>query len=103
MYSYNTILVLVWFHIGVAIGARQPYDVKKIIEAFRNPHEDLKILCAHRGLRLVLEIPHGQIDIERAGGMAPLRIRSTPTGALQKPGLNVLKPTCGFLKITLFL
>lgn len=34
-----------------AHGARQPYDVRKIISAFRRPHADLKILCAHRGLR----------------------------------------------------
>ncbi|TKA73468.1 hypothetical protein B0A55_05956 [Friedmanniomyces simplex] len=32
-------------------AARQPYDVHKIIDAFRNPHDDLKLLCAHRGLR----------------------------------------------------
>ena len=32
-------------------AARQPYDVRKIIDAFRNHHDDLKILCAHRGLR----------------------------------------------------
>jgi hypothetical protein len=35
----------------VALAARQPYDVRKIIQAFREPHEDLTILCAHRGLR----------------------------------------------------
>jgi hypothetical protein len=34
-----------------AFAARQPYDVRKIIQAFREPHEDLTILCAHRGLR----------------------------------------------------
>jgi glycerophosphoryl diester phosphodiesterase len=34
-----------------ALAARQPYDVRKIIQAFREPHEDLTILCAHRGLR----------------------------------------------------
>jgi hypothetical protein len=34
-----------------ALAARQPYDVRKIIQAFREPHGDLKILCAHRGLR----------------------------------------------------
>lgn len=32
-------------------AARQPYDVRKIIQAFREPHDDLKLLCAHRGLR----------------------------------------------------
>ena len=34
-----------------ALAARQPYDVRKIIQALREPHEDLTILCAHRGLR----------------------------------------------------
>jgi len=34
-----------------ALSARQPYDVRKIIQAFREPHEDLTTLCAHRGLR----------------------------------------------------
>ena len=32
-------------------AARQPYDVRKIIDAFRVPRDDLTILCAHRGLR----------------------------------------------------
>jgi len=35
----------------VATAAGQPYDVKKIVQAFREPSDDLKILCAHRGLR----------------------------------------------------
>jgi hypothetical protein len=34
-----------------ALAARQPYDVRKIIQAFREPHDDLTVLCAHRGLR----------------------------------------------------
>lgn len=34
-----------------ALAAKQPYDVRKIIQAFREPHEDLTILCAHRGLK----------------------------------------------------
>lgn len=33
------------------LAARQPYDVRKIIQAFREPHDDLTLLCAHRGLR----------------------------------------------------
>ncbi|EKG10118.1 Glycerophosphoryl diester phosphodiesterase [Macrophomina phaseolina MS6] len=37
--------------VGLVGAARQPYDVKKIINAFRNPPDDLTILCAHRGLR----------------------------------------------------
>ncbi|KAK3114702.1 hypothetical protein LTR53_006713 [Teratosphaeriaceae sp. CCFEE 6253] len=32
-------------------AAHQPYDVHKIIDAFRYPHDDLKVLCTHRGLR----------------------------------------------------
>jgi hypothetical protein len=36
---------------STALAARQPYDVHKIIDAFRKPHDDLTILCAHRGLR----------------------------------------------------
>lgn len=36
---------------AVASAARQPYDVRKIIDAFRTPRDDLTILCAHRGLR----------------------------------------------------
>lgn len=35
----------------VALAARQPYDVRKIIQALKEPHEDLTLLCAHRGLR----------------------------------------------------
>lgn len=34
-----------------AIAARQPFDVRKIIQAFREPHDDLTVLCAHRGLK----------------------------------------------------
>ncbi|KAL4887611.1 PLC-like phosphodiesterase [Aspergillus karnatakaensis] len=34
-----------------ANAARQPYDVRKIVDAFRHPREDLTMLCAHRGLR----------------------------------------------------
>lgn len=44
-------LGLVSLHVGAALAARQPYDVRKIIKAFREPHDDLTILCAHRGLR----------------------------------------------------
>ncbi|KAL1611946.1 hypothetical protein SLS60_000169 [Paraconiothyrium brasiliense] len=51
MVQYSTALALLGLHIGAAVAARQPYDVRKIIEAFRNPHDDLTILCAHRGLR----------------------------------------------------
>ncbi|PNS20956.1 hypothetical protein CAC42_2887 [Sphaceloma murrayae] len=32
-------------------SGRQPYDVRKIIDAFRQPHDDLVMLCAYRGLR----------------------------------------------------
>jgi len=39
------------FYPFTALSARQPYDVRKIIQAFREPREDLTILCAHRGLR----------------------------------------------------
>ena len=35
----------------VALAARQPYDVRKIVQALKEPHDDLTILCAHRGLR----------------------------------------------------
>lgn len=34
-----------------AIAAHQPYDVRKIMQALREPHDDLTMLCAHRGLR----------------------------------------------------
>lgn len=37
--------------ISPTYAARQPYDVRKIIKAFRQPHDDLVILCGHRGLR----------------------------------------------------
>lgn len=37
-------------------AARQPYDVHKIIDAFREPHDDLKLLCAHRGLRYTVTV-----------------------------------------------
>ncbi|KAH8890365.1 hypothetical protein GQ53DRAFT_650688 [Thozetella sp. PMI_491] len=36
---------------ALAGAARQPYDVRKIIDAFREPTDDLVMLCAHRGLR----------------------------------------------------
>jgi hypothetical protein len=42
---------LLGLYVGSAIAARQQYDVRKIIEAFKKPHDDLIILCAHRGLR----------------------------------------------------
>lgn len=42
---------LLGLHIGAAVAARQPYDVRKIIQAFKQSHDDLKIFCAHRGLR----------------------------------------------------
>jgi len=35
----------------VATAVRQLYDVKKIVQAFKETNDDLKILCAHRGLR----------------------------------------------------
>jgi len=35
----------------VVLAAKQPYDVRKIIQAFKEPHDDLTLLCAHRGLR----------------------------------------------------
>jgi hypothetical protein len=35
----------------VALAARQPYDVRKIVQALKEPHDDLTLLCAHRGLR----------------------------------------------------
>ncbi|KAM0702488.1 hypothetical protein Q7P35_009916 [Cladosporium inversicolor] len=44
------ILALLFFPL-VALAARQPYDVRKIIQAFKEPHSDLTLLCAHRGLR----------------------------------------------------
>ena len=39
--------------VASVLAARQPYDVRKIIDAFKNPHDDLTILCAHRGLKSV--------------------------------------------------
>ncbi|KAK1225990.1 hypothetical protein PQX77_000677 [Marasmius sp. AFHP31] len=42
---------LLLFPLIGALAARQPYDVRKIINAFKNPHNDLTILCAHRGLK----------------------------------------------------
>ncbi|EGP88574.1 uncharacterized protein MYCGRDRAFT_40275 [Zymoseptoria tritici IPO323] len=45
-------LSLILSHVlSAAIAARLPYDVHKIIDAFRHPHDDLIILCAHRGSR----------------------------------------------------
>jgi hypothetical protein len=34
-----------------ALAAKQSYDVRKIIQTFKEPHEDLTLLCAHKGLR----------------------------------------------------
>ncbi|KAF2440406.1 PLC-like phosphodiesterase [Karstenula rhodostoma CBS 690.94] len=50
VYKYVS-LGLLGLQIGTGLAARQPYDVRKIIEAFKKPHDDLTILCAHRGLR----------------------------------------------------
>jgi glycerophosphoryl diester phosphodiesterase len=44
------ILALLFFSL-VALAARQPYDVRKIVQALKEPHDDLTLLCAHRGLR----------------------------------------------------
>jgi hypothetical protein len=44
------ILALLFFALA-ALAARQPYDVRKILQALKEPHEDLTLLCAHRGLR----------------------------------------------------
>ncbi|KAK2063610.1 hypothetical protein LY76DRAFT_612862 [Colletotrichum caudatum] len=46
-----TALALLNSQLSVVYAARQPYDVRKIIDAFRHPHDELTILCAHRGLR----------------------------------------------------
>jgi glycerophosphoryl diester phosphodiesterase len=34
-----------------ALATTQAFDVRKIIQALRQPHDDLTILCSHRGLR----------------------------------------------------
>lgn len=47
----SLVLLLLLSFDSFAHAARQPYDVRKIIDAFRWPHDDLVILCAHRGLR----------------------------------------------------
>ncbi|GAB7325573.1 hypothetical protein MBLNU13_g09570t1 [Cladosporium sp. NU13] len=44
------ILPLLFFPL-VAFAARQPYDVRKIVQALKQPHDDLTLLCAHRRLR----------------------------------------------------
>ena len=49
--SASTALLSAAFFASGATAARQDYDVRKIIEAFRQPREDLTMLCAHRGLR----------------------------------------------------
>ncbi|KAK1993241.1 PLC-like phosphodiesterase [Colletotrichum falcatum] len=46
-----TAFALLNFQLSIVQAARQPYDVRKIINAFRRPPDDLTILCAHRGLR----------------------------------------------------
>jgi hypothetical protein len=45
------LLLIAYLLSGLTNAARQPYDVRKIIQAFQEPHDDLVILCAHRGLR----------------------------------------------------
>ncbi|KAK1856314.1 glycerophosphoryl diester phosphodiesterase [Colletotrichum chrysophilum] len=45
------VLCTLTFQLPEVFAARQPYDVRKIIDAFRHPHDDLTILCAHRGLK----------------------------------------------------
>ncbi|KAF4851204.1 hypothetical protein CGCSCA4_v003596 [Colletotrichum siamense] len=45
------VLCTLGFQLPEAFAARQPYDVRKIIDVFRHPHDDLTILCAHRGLK----------------------------------------------------
>jgi hypothetical protein len=46
----SRILALLCFPL-VALAARQPYDVRKIVQALKEPYDDLTLLCAHRGLR----------------------------------------------------
>lgn len=50
--SISTALLSACLFVPGADAARQAYDVRKIIEAFRHPRDDLTMLCAHRGLRL---------------------------------------------------
>ncbi|KAF5516315.1 hypothetical protein CGCS363_v000901 [Colletotrichum siamense] len=45
------VLCTLTFQLPKIFAARQSYDVRKIIDAFRHPHDDLTILCAHRGLK----------------------------------------------------
>jgi len=52
MFTFSVLFgVMLPVHVVHVQAARQPYDVRKIIDAFRTPHDDLKLLCAHRGLR----------------------------------------------------
>ena len=52
MFTFSVLFgVMMPAHVVYVQAARQPYDVHKIIDAFRTPNDDLKILCAHRGLR----------------------------------------------------
>jgi hypothetical protein len=46
--AYRT-LALLFFPLA-ALAAKQPYDVRKIMQALKEPHDDLTLLCAHRGL-----------------------------------------------------
>lgn len=45
------VLCTLSFQLPEVFAARQSYDVRKIVDAFRHPHDDLTILCAHRGLK----------------------------------------------------
>ncbi|KAI8307647.1 hypothetical protein K4K61_003400 [Colletotrichum sp. SAR11_59] len=45
------VLCTLSFQLPEVFAARQPYDVRKIIDAFRHSHDDLTILCAHRRLK----------------------------------------------------
>ncbi|KAK0276547.1 hypothetical protein LTR91_004017 [Friedmanniomyces endolithicus] len=52
MFTFSVLFgVLLPVQVVYVQAAHQPYDVRKIIDAFRNPVDDLKLLCAHRGLR----------------------------------------------------
>jgi len=57
MFTFSVLFgVLLPVQVVYVQAAHQPYDVRKIIDAFRNPVDDLKLLCAHRGLRYLTSI-----------------------------------------------
>lgn len=81
----------------LAFAARQPYDAHKIIDAFRQPHDDLTMICAHRGQRYDYHCNKLNIQLTlHTDGMAQQRTAEMPTFVQHKLESNALRPIYGY-------